>query len=269
LEVINNFNKELVHTCHKNNSLYTTRNLSWLGINLFQSSNNPDLQPNQAAQIFNYIAGVSKAALIVQTKIIQSDHNNALTVEELKVISSAFLTKTDDVYKLYVTLEHLPYSRIERMILKGIMKGYTFDVNLINQMMKAKCDICMRAKIIDSSLQRTLFHSDKPVHTFSFDITGPFQQRSTHGSFYMSVLIDTASKFVFDDYLQDKDEVHDKITALKGEQEPLTKSYYLRILVRRIRIKLLRHVANLGSSNKQQLDIHQIIMPSPKASSGL
>ena len=57
-----------------------------------------------------------------------------------------------------------------------------------------------------------LFHSDEPWHTFSFDITGPFQQRSIHGSFYMSALMDTASKYVFDDYLQDKDEVHDKIS---------------------------------------------------------
>jgi hypothetical protein len=71
-------------------------------------------------------------------------------------------------------------------------------------------------------------------------------------------------------------EVHDKIswfletyiTELRGEQELLTKSYYLRILVRRIRIRLLRHVEHFGSSNKQQLDIHQIITPSPNASSG-
>ena len=55
-------------------------------------------------------------------------------------------------------------------------------------------------------------------------ITGPFQQRSIHGSFYMTTLMDTATKYVFDDYLQDKDEVHDKIswfldtyiTALRG-----------------------------------------------------
>ena len=82
----------------------------------------------------------------------------------------------------------------------------------------------MRAKITDSSHKGTLFHSDQPWHTFSFDITGPFQQRSIHGSFYMSALMDTASKYVFDDYLQDKDEAHDKIswfletciTALRG-----------------------------------------------------
>jgi hypothetical protein len=224
LEVINNANNEVVHTCYGNNGLYTTRDLSWLGIDLARASTSAELQPNRASQIFNYIAGVSKSALIVQTEIIQSNQNRALTPEDLQVIASAFLTKADAVYKLHATLGHLPYSRIERMILKGIMKGYTFDVNLIKQMMKVKCDICMRAKITDSSHKGTLFNSDKPWHTFSFDITGPFQQRSIHGNFYMSALMDTTSKFVFDDYLQDKDEVHDKIswfldnyiTALRG-----------------------------------------------------
>jgi hypothetical protein len=122
LEAINNANNEVVHTCYRNNGLYTTRDLSWLGINLSQSSNSAVLQTNRASQIFNYIAGVSKSALIFQTEIIQSNQNRALTQEDLKVITSAFLTKTDAVYKLHATLGHLPYSRIERMILKGIMK---------------------------------------------------------------------------------------------------------------------------------------------------
>jgi hypothetical protein len=95
-------------------------------------------------------------------------------MEDLNLITSAFLTKTDAVYKLHATLGHIPYSRIERMILKGIVKGYTFDVNLIKQMMKVRCDICMRAKITDSSHKGTLFHYDKPMHTFSFDIIGLF-----------------------------------------------------------------------------------------------
>ena len=34
LEVVNNNNQEVVHTCHGNNGLYTTRDLSWLGIDL-------------------------------------------------------------------------------------------------------------------------------------------------------------------------------------------------------------------------------------------
>ena len=95
-------------------------------------------------------------------------------MDDLQVITSAFLAETDAIYNLHAALGHLPYSRIERMILKGIMKRYTFDVNLIKQLMKVKCDICMRAKITDSSHKGTLFHSDQPWHTFSFDTTGPF-----------------------------------------------------------------------------------------------
>ena len=148
-----------MHTCYRNNGLYTTRELSWLEIDLSRVSNSPNLNPKRAAQIFNYIAGVSKDAFIVQTEIIQSDQTEALTKEDLKIITSAFLTKTDAVYKLHATLGHLPYSRFELMIQKGIMKGYTFDVNLIKQMMKVKCDICMRAKITDSLHKGRLFHS--------------------------------------------------------------------------------------------------------------
>jgi hypothetical protein len=140
-----------VHSCYRNNGLYTTRDLSWLGFNLSRASISTNLNPNRATQIFNYIAGVSKNALIVEMELIQSDRIKALTKKKLKIITSAFLTKSDAVYKLHTTLGHLSYSRIERMILKGIMKVYAFDVNPIKQMMKVKCDICMRAKITDSS----------------------------------------------------------------------------------------------------------------------
>ena len=109
----------------------------------------------------------SKAALIVQTEIIQSDRNRALTQEDLKLITSAFLTKTDAVYKLHATLGHLPYSRMERMILKGIMKGYTFDVNLIKKMMKVKCDIYMREKITDSSCTKERCFTQTSLGTLS------------------------------------------------------------------------------------------------------
>ena len=100
------------------------------------------------------------------------------------------------MYKLHASLEHLPYSRIERMILKGIMKGYTFDLKLLKQLLNTKCDICLRA-ITDAGHKGHLFHSDEPWHTFSFDITGPFQQRSIHGIFYMGAVINTATKRVF------------------------------------------------------------------------
>ena len=65
LEVINNVNQEVVHTCYRNNGLYTTHDLSWLGIDLSKSHNSTSLNPIRASKISNYIAGVSKEALIV------------------------------------------------------------------------------------------------------------------------------------------------------------------------------------------------------------
>ena len=97
LEVVNNANQEVVHTCHRNNGLYTTRDLSWLGIDLSQASNSHNLRPTRAAQIYNYIAGVFKAALIVQTEMIQAEQNKFLTMDDLNVITSAFLTKPDAI----------------------------------------------------------------------------------------------------------------------------------------------------------------------------
>ena len=122
------------------------------------------------------------------------------------------MTKAEAVYKLHASLGHLPYSRIERMILKGIMKGYTFDLKLLKQLLNTKCDICLRAKITDAGHNGTLFHAEEPWHTFSFDITGPFQQRSIHGNFYMEAIMDTASKYVFPSFIDTKDEVHDKLS---------------------------------------------------------
>ena len=98
------------------------------------------------------------------------------------------------------------------MILKGIMKGYTFDLKLLKQLLNTKCDICVRAKITDAGHKEHLFHSDEPWHTFSFDITGPFQQRSIHGNFYMGAIVDTATKHVFPSFIENKDQVHDKLS---------------------------------------------------------
>ena len=82
--------------------------------------------------------------------------------------------------------------------------------------------------------------------------------------------MDTATKYVFDDYLQNKDEVHDKIswfldtyiTALRGERVQHMKLSYYQILVRRTPIKLSRHAANMGASSRLQLVRRLTIMHS-------
>ena len=44
------------------------------------------------------------------------------------------MTKIDELYNLHATLGHMPYSRIERMILKGLYNGYSFDMSLLKHL---------------------------------------------------------------------------------------------------------------------------------------
>jgi hypothetical protein len=60
---------------------------------------------------------------------------------------------------------------------------------------------------------------------FSMDITGPFMQASIHENWYQCAIIDTYSKYVWENYLAAKDEVYKvlsdfcetEITKLRGE----------------------------------------------------
>ena len=101
------------------------------------------------------------------------------------------MTKIDALYNLHATLGHMPYSRIERMILKGLWNGYSFDLKLLKQLVNIKCDICMRAKLTDGSHTSSLPTATIPWRIFSLDITGPFMQVSTHENWYQCAIIDT------------------------------------------------------------------------------
>ena len=70
-------------------------------------------------------------------------------MEEQDLLHEVYVTKIDALYNLRVTLGHMPYSRIERMILKCLWNGYRFDLKLLKQLVNIKCDICMRAKLTD------------------------------------------------------------------------------------------------------------------------
>ena len=110
------------------NGLCTTRDLSWIGIDLSNATNDTGLRRGRAKQIHAYVTGIARDALLIQSELIQQSQTNPVTMEDLNLMKSAHMTKTEAVYKLHASLGHLPYSRIERMILKGIMKGYTLDL---------------------------------------------------------------------------------------------------------------------------------------------
>ena len=82
-EVLNSDN-EIIHTCHRHNGLYTTRDLSWLGFDLSSATNMVGLKQNRAKQIHAYIAGVAKEALIIQSELIQNAQKYTLTHQDLQ-----------------------------------------------------------------------------------------------------------------------------------------------------------------------------------------
>ena len=129
------------------------------------------------------------------------------------------MTKIDALYNLQAILGHMPYSRIERMILKGLYNGYSFDMTLLKQLVNVKCDICMRAKITDGKHTGTLHTSTIPWRMFAMDITGPFMQASIKGNRYQCIIIDTYSKYVWTYFIITKDEVYSIISDFyEGER---------------------------------------------------
>ena len=135
------------------------------------------------------------------------------------------MTKIDALYNLHAILGHMPYSRIERMILKGLYNGYSFDMSLLKQLVNVKCDICMRAKITDGKHTCTLHTSTIPWRMFVMDITEPFMQAPIKGNRYQCIIIDTYSKYVWTYFIITKDEVYSiisdfcetEIVMLRGE----------------------------------------------------
>jgi hypothetical protein len=122
------------------------------------------------------------------------------------------VNKADASYNLHATLGHMPYSRIERMVRKGIWNGYSFDRKVLQDMLNDRCDICLRAKITDASHTGHLNRAARPWRTFSFDVTGPFAAASIHGNYYQSAMMDTCSAMVYGDYLKNKGEAHDVLS---------------------------------------------------------
>ena len=136
----------------------------------------------------------------------------------MDTVYDVYSVKTDAIYNLHAVLGHLQYSRIEKMIRKGIVNGYTFDVKLLKQLVNVKCDICMRAKITDASHSGHLNKADRPWRMLSMDVAGPMKQASIRGNKYQCAIMDTKSTFVWDEYMVHKDEVY-SILSVFCEQE--------------------------------------------------
>jgi hypothetical protein len=192
--------------------LYSTYNLERLGIDILEAA--PDLlvTPNRSRMIHDYIAGTAMKVMSHQVDVVQEARRSWLDVQERTLLHEVFVTKIDALYNLHAILEHMPCSRIERMILKGLYNRYSFDMSLLKQLVNVKCDICMRAKIKDGKHTDTLHTSTIPWRMFAMDITGPFMQASIKGNRYQCIIIDTCRKYVWTYFIVTKNEVYSIIS---------------------------------------------------------
>ena len=65
------------------------------------------------------------------------------------------MAKAQALEILHMQLEHLPHQRIERLIQKGVIEGFKIDKQLVDALVREKCDICMQSKQRDASRGRT------------------------------------------------------------------------------------------------------------------
>ena len=67
-----------------------------------------------------------------------------------------YITKVEALELLHLQVGHLPYQRIERMLQLGALTGINLDMKLLHQLVRQKCDMCIRAKATDSAHTRSL-----------------------------------------------------------------------------------------------------------------
>ena len=160
----------------------------------------------------NYFVGVAiqgmEEEVAMLAKVMGSDW---LTDERLGLIHQAYLAKADALELLHSQLGHMPYSRIEMMIAKGIIKGMSLDNKTIKALKREKCHVCMRSKNTDAAHNGHIPVGSTAWVNFQTDITAMFDQASLCGNKYMMVIIDTKSKYMWDYYIKTKNQVYEKL----------------------------------------------------------
>jgi hypothetical protein len=144
-----------------------------------------------------YIRSLFHEVFIAQLEVAKRE----LPLEEMtkkyrKVLQSAYITKTGALELLHVQLGHLPYHKIECLLQLGVISGPKVDKHLLKQLIRQKCDVCIRAKATDSKHTGKLRVPDNTWERFSMDLSAKFEKCSIHGNYYRMAIIDVKSKYV-------------------------------------------------------------------------
>jgi hypothetical protein len=120
----------------------------------------------------------------------------------------AYRTKMEALELLHYQLCHLPYERIERLIRLGVIPGYVVDMKLLRKVKRKTCKVCVEAKLPEPSYKGHLPLPDSPWRRLAMDLSARFHSVSYQGNYYQMAIIDTKTKYVWDYYLNTKDECY-------------------------------------------------------------
>ena len=99
-----------------------------------------------------------------------------MTREYRDALQSVYITKTEALELLHVQFDHLTYHRIERLLQLGVISGPTLDKQLLKQLIRQKCDVCIRAKATDFKHTGKLRVPDNTWGRFSMDMSSKIQE---------------------------------------------------------------------------------------------
>jgi hypothetical protein len=115
-----------------------------------------------------YIRSLGHKVYVSQLEVAKRKlPTDEMTKEYREVLQYVYITKTEALQLLHVPLGHLPYHRIENLLQLGVISGPKLDKQLLKQLIRLKCDVCIRAKATDSKHTGKLRIPDNTLERFS------------------------------------------------------------------------------------------------------
>ena len=199
--------------------LVDVQDMSWFGVTNHTPESVALHTQELNQQRHDYIQGVTKEAMVGNLESLKAHlGRHWLTDERREECVQSYVAKAEALEILHMQLGHLPYQRIERLIQKGVIEGFKIDKQLVDALVKERCDICMQSKQRDASHGGKLPLPTEAWRRISTDLSAKFAHPSIYGNIYQMAFIDTKTKYVWDYNIDKKDKCFQCIQEwLEGE----------------------------------------------------
>ena len=120
--------------------------LKWLGVDDDSEDTIANLAYSNVKMKKSYIESVVHEVYCAEMEKVKREMLKEDCTEEFAIaLQEVCITKVEALELLHLQLGHLPYQRIERMLQLGALTGINLDKKLLHQLVRQKCDICIRA----------------------------------------------------------------------------------------------------------------------------